>query len=97
MRLDHIIDDQSDPGAYADKFKDAPWYETQQRAWEADQARRQPWRDYDPRFGVSYAKVARDMDALLGTPARCYRDRKAHDKLIATTNEIRAKHGMEPL
>ena len=29
--------------------------------------------------------------------ARCYRDRKAHDKLIATTNEIRAKHGMEPL
>ena len=69
-----FIDDQSDPGSYADKFKDAPFYICGSHTVETD---------------------------FIDTPrhpfARCYRDRKAHDKLIATTNEIRAKHGMEPL
>lgn len=69
-----IIDDQSDPGAYADKFKDAPFY-GQPIDWRGFQHLRKEW----------------------AKSARCYRDRKAHDKLIATTNAIRAKHGMEPL
>lgn len=53
-----IIDNQSDPGSYADKFKDAPYYQR---------------------------------------PCRCYRDRKAKERLKDTTNAIRAKLGMELL
>lgn len=53
-----IIDDEADPGAYADKFKDAPYYQR---------------------------------------PARCYRDRKAKERIKDTTNAIRAQLGMEPL
>lgn len=53
-----IIDDEADPGSYADKFKGAPYYER---------------------------------------PCRCYRDRKAKERLKDTNTAIRAKLGMELL
>lgn len=43
----------------------------------------------------SYPVVKRPTERT--AKPRCYRDRKAHDKLIATTNAIRVKYGMEPL
>lgn len=79
-----IIDDQSEPGAYADKFKDAPTY-----------GEDYPFRSFYLR-AHTVEQERRILKALRDAP-RCYRDRKAKERLKDTTNAIRAKLGMELL
>lgn len=90
------IDTQSEPGSYREKFVAAETYDR-----HASHPKGHPCLIWNrcglTKEGFLAGELERWPVEPHERPARCYRDRKAHDRLIATTNAIRDKLGWEPI